>query len=315
MKNLSCANCGGIMTLDASAMTAVCRFCGSRYVLSREDTDYFLDFYRQMNSFLHSSGDEKDRKTRADELWETADEVRFTTSDGKDITVRYLSNYSEQDADVYVARRNIIFVFDKDGAAAADKYRTMISALDYPSADTRSLADFFPRVAGGYQLDDGRFILVVNKDEDEYPLRLFGKLTGRHVAWIISRLENLCCVLEFSGLVHPSIDPDTVYINPYTHQASLYGSWWLVTYKNTMNDDMRILRSVDNLKCIRSTASQILGDVDAPEALTEFINSEPKVDAYNDFAYWDEMLIKAYGERKFINMEIDDGKIYGREKD
>ena len=41
-----------------------------------------------------------------------------------------------------------------------------------------------------------------------------------------------------------------------------------------------------------------------------FINGSPKVNAYEDFAYWDEMLIKAFGERKFINMDTEDGEIY-----
>ena len=47
-----------------------------------------------------------------------------------------------------------------------------------------------------------------------------------------------------------------------------------------------------------------------PEALAEFINGKPKFNAYEDFAYWDEMLIKAFGERKFIRMDTDDGEIY-----
>ena len=52
MKKLNCQNCGAAMTLDANAMTAECRFCGTKFVLSREDTDYYIDFYKQMSSFL-----------------------------------------------------------------------------------------------------------------------------------------------------------------------------------------------------------------------------------------------------------------------
>ncbi len=303
------------MTLDASAMTAVCRYCGTRYVLNREDTDYYLEFYKQMSVFLAGGRDEQDRRLRADRLWEDADEKIFECADGKQIAIRYLYSTSLKDADIYVARRNIIYHFRNNGAELSDKYRRVVSFIDYPSADIRKLSDFFPTVTGGFHLSDGTYILVIDKNSDEYPLRIFGKLTGRHVAWIISRMENLCCVLEYNSLVHPQINPDTLFINPYQHQVSLLGNWWNVTKKNAMGDDMSIRKMSTNLIQLRSTAKEILGDDTAPAALLEFIDSEPKCDAYEDFAYWDEMLIKAYGERKFINFDTDDETVYGREND
>lgn len=312
MKNLNCKNCGAPMTLDASAMTAVCRYCGTKYVLNREDTDYYLDFYKQMSGFLAGSKDEQDRLTRADALWEKADDKIFETSDGRQIEIRFLYSYKIKEAEVYVARRNIVYVFDSNGAELSDKYRRVVSFIDYPSADTKHLSDHFPKVTGGFELADGSFMLVVEKDADEYPLRIFGKLMGRHVAWIISRMENLCCVLEYNSLVHPDINPDTLYINPYLHQVSLLGNWWNVTKKNAMSEDMTIMKTSINLVGLRNTAREILGDENPPEALTAFINSDPRIDAYEDFAYWDEMLIMAYGERKFINFDADDESIYGK---
>ena len=52
MKDLNCKNCGGIMVLDASAMTAVCPFCGTNFVLDHQDTDYYRTFFAQMSAFL-----------------------------------------------------------------------------------------------------------------------------------------------------------------------------------------------------------------------------------------------------------------------
>jgi len=75
---------------------------------------------------------------------------------------------------------------------------------------------------------------------------------------------------------------------------------------------MTIMKTSINLVGLRNTAREILGDENPPEALTAFINSDPRIDAYEDFAYWDEMLIMAYGERKFINFDADDESIYGK---
>lgn len=297
------------MIYDVSSMTAHCRFCGTSYVLDHKDTDYYKTFYRQMTE--SSSGDEG-RKKRNEALWDNADSITFTTTDGQCIELRYIYSYSDKCADVYVTRRNIAFHFRSGMNGKAEHMRKMISSLDYPSADTKALSDFFPRVTGAFMLDDDTSLVVINKREEEYPLRLFGKLGGRHIAWLISRLENLSCVLEYNGLVHPEIDVDTVYINPNDHTACLYCNWWNVEQRN-----MTGLSSSVNLTGLRKTARSLLETEevtpDTPEALLDFINSAPKIDAYEDFAYWDEMLIKAFGERKFIRMDKEDSDIYGKQ--
>ena len=320
MKNLTCKNCGGTMVLDASGMVAVCHYCGTRYVLNHEDTDYYRAFHQQMSRFLSADEDEKARKLRADEFWEKAEQQSFECRDGRTVEVKFAHRYTDRDAEIYVARKNMIIHFTQDKSDLAETYRRQSAFLDYPSADTRSLSDFFPKVSGGFELADGSSLLVIAKDEDEYPLRLFGKLHPRHVAWIISRMENLCCVLEYNSLVHPEITPDTLYINPYTHQASLYGSWWKVGKCNSYSyDKTHLLSSAESLCGIRNTAAMLLGydragsvrpDPKTPAALCDFINSPPKSNAYEDFEYWDAMLVKAFGERKFIRFDTDDEEIY-----
>ena len=310
MRNLNCKNCGSIMVYDVSSMMAYCKFCGTSYVLDHKDTDYYKTFYRQM---VESSDKDQERKMRDDELWDNANVLTLATKEGQNIELRYLYSYSDKCADVYVTRRNIAFHFRAGENAKAENLRRMTSSLDYPSADTRELSDFFPRVTGAFVLEDNTTLVVINKREEEYPLRLFGKLGGRHVAWILSRLENLCCVLEYNGLVHPEIDPDSIYINPNNHTACLYSGWWDVARKNTTGVGGHILSSEDNLNGIRRTADAILDrHTDAPAALIEFIRSRPRIDAYEDFAYWDEVIIRAFGKRRFVKMETEDSDVYGK---
>lgn len=322
MKNLNCHNCGAPMRLDVSGMTAVCHYCGTHYVLNHEDTDYYQNFYHQMGSLFALSDDEQERRERTDALWEKAEKAVFSCQDGTEIAVRYLHHYHIEDTEVYVARRNIIFRFLKDWQYKAESCRKAVAMLDYPSADTRGLAEFFPKITGGYALTDGTGMLVLQKQEHEYPLNLFGRLSGRHTAWIISRMENLCCVLEYNHLVHPYLGLDTLYINPITHQASLYGHFWKVVKNNTVDPKSgKVLTTRQNLIALRHTAAQLLGypqaggveaNEDIPPALADFINGEPKISAYEDFSHWDTSLIAAYGERKFIRMNADDTTVYGK---
>jgi len=289
-------------------------------VLDHSDTDYYRDFYERMRGFLRLSKDGQERRIRADELWNSASEEVFECTDGRKIDVKSLNVYKDMDATVYTARQNIIFRFDPQNAAFTDKFRKAVSSLDYPSADTKNLSDFFPTISGGFGLTDGSALLAVKKSEDEYPLRLFGRLDGRQTAWIVSRLENLCCVLEYNSLVHTNFDIDDVYIDPYDHTASLYGSWWKVVPNNTTVSGVTYTTR-HNLVSLRSIAAQVLGfgsvsDVretgDLPKPFADFIRSAPASNAYDDFAHWDEVLMQSYGERRFVTMDTDDEQIYGK---
>ena len=68
----------------------------------------------------------------------------------------------------------------------------------------------------------------------------------------------------------------------------------------------------DGVKDVRGYICDVTDENQVKETL---INSSPKIDAYEDFAYWDEMLIKAFGERKFIKMDKEDSDIYGKQDD
>ena len=122
-------------------------------------------------------------------------------------------------------------------------------------------------------------------------------------------------------MAHPEITPDTVYINPYTHQASLYGAWWEAGKFNSYSYSKRLpLFGQVSLMGLRNTAAMALGCADVnhlggvniPRDFANFLRSTPRVTAYDDFAYWDDQMIRAYGERKFVALETDDGTIYGR---
>jgi hypothetical protein len=308
------------MVIDATGTTAKCPYCGSGTVLDHRDTDYYRDFYERMRGFFKLSADGQERRLRADELWNSADEEEFECSDGRRINVRSMHIYTDRTASAYTARQSLIFRFAPDKAECADRFRRAVSSLDYPSADTKSLSDFFPRISGGFELADGSALLALKKSEDEYPLRLFGALGGRHAAWIVSRLENLCCVLEYNSLVHAGIGIDNLYINPYDHVVCLYGGWWNAVPNNTVVDGRaRVTR--DNLYALREVAAAVLGfrcaaevkaRPDLPQPFADFIKGAPESNAYDDFALWDEVLIKSYGERRFVNMDTDDEQIYGK---
>ena len=168
-----------------------------------------------------------------------------------------------------------------------------LSRVRFPGADMRGLSRLFPTLTSRLELKDGGLLLAFQRGTDFFPLGSFGCLPYEHGAWILSRLENLCCVMEYSGLIHGGFTLDSVYINPYTHEAALYGGWWRTRPK--------LKGETTDLADIRRLIMRLLGenrDV-SPRPFLDFLASKPASDAYQDFARWDDVIENKLGGRKF----------------
>ena len=180
----------------------------------------------------------------------------------------------------------------------ADKYRSGVQQLTYPSADVRDLAQYFPVITGGFELKDGSYLLTVSKSEEVFPLGAFGSLPPVHAAWIVSRIENLCCVMEYSNITHGGIDLDGMFINARTHELYLLGGWENVTVGSSTKDLAMMRQNIKRL--IGKEASK------APREFTEFLDKKALPDAYTDFSDWDNVIEKGFGGRRFEKLDLTD---------
>ena len=150
---------------------------------------------------------------------------------------------------MYLAREAVLYHFcerrRQDAKAAVHNVRK----LQFPEADVRNLKGCVPEFLTEYELVDGSSLLPVRRPKDVFPLAMFGCLDPRDVAWVISRMENLCCLLEYSEMGHGGMDLESFFINPFTHQGMLYGSWYLAGSKPVKQD----------LASIRVIAGKLLG--------------------------------------------------------
>lgn len=187
--------------------------------------------------------------------------------------------------------------YPKETAEQADKAVNAFSRLAFPQADMKGLGRCFPKLVGKYELKDGDRMLVYSKEEDFYPLALFGELAAEHVEWLISRLENIACVLLYNNMAHGGISTRSVFINPRTHEAALFGGWEKVKAGVTTSEG--------DLKDLRRVAGEMLGEgyKTAPKPLIRFIEGMPARTAYDDFATWDKVIEIQLGGRHFTKFE------------
>ncbi|MBQ7541816.1 MAG: TFIIB-type zinc ribbon-containing protein [Clostridia bacterium] len=301
MVSFKCPNCGGEMSVSRTG-DLLCSYCGTKQVMSDAELQSYKDFRYRMLVYLSAIAAEPAPEA-TERIWAHADSVSFTAKDGSPIAVSYLFSGVRDGVRIYTARRNVLFVFPAGAGAQIERFRNMPKLLQYPPADVKGLSSYFPTVNGIFELKDGRTLVSVSKSEECFPLSAFGSLPAEHAAWIVSRLENLCCVLAFSDLAHGGIDMETVFINARTHEAYLPGGWW--------NAQPCPNGSVQDLRAVRSVAKRVMGmqyDQSA-KAFRDFIKRAPAQDAYADFAEWDRVITEAFGGRQFRKLDLSNLKI------
>ena len=303
MISFKCKNCGGEMSVDSSG-AIVCEYCGGKSFFADNELTGYREFRKQMLNYLRGIHDEKaEGKKTEDYLWDSAEETQVETADGETVTIRYLYSYDDGPAKVYLTKKNALFVFGAGERHLADKMLSGINMLTIPPADVKGLNECFPRLNGSYDLKGGGIMLAFARTDNLFPLPMFGSLKPEHVAWIVSRLENICCVLNYGDMIHGGISEETIWINPFNHHAVLMGHWWTASKTSTS----KLALGSPDLKGLRQTALKILGihKGDAPKEMIKFLEGGVSKDAFDDFERWDKVIEDGFGGRRFAQMNVN----------
>ncbi|MCI8530430.1 MAG: hypothetical protein HFH82_15005 [Lachnospiraceae bacterium] len=341
MAILKCKMCGGTLDYDREQNLAICPYCGSKSTVFDQNRKLFEQYQNQYAALLNHP-----QQTVTEEgFWVETSREELLREDGNMIEINYFTKQPADMCTMYVAKQSVLYLFEEKHAHYAARYQEMIQKLVYPTPEMeRHLSDYIPKMLTQCRLSDGRILLALRKKEGLYPLNLLGVLLDRHVAWIISRLENLCCLLDYNDIVLNGFAVQNLFVEPAAHQIYLYGGWWFAGVRgeesvgasqdvvscldaarkkmwNTQPKQKVRNHPITDLKSIRLTAAKLLGypDMDAlkedtllPKAFRKFLLETPKQNAREDFATWDKTLLAAYGERKFIPLPMTEEEIYSR---
>lgn len=299
MLSFKCENCNGELSVDSSG-ALYCEYCGSRFHFSDEQLRGYKEFRGRMLRYLRETHERKAGEGRnEDALWNSAEYAYLKSADDNDITIRYLYRCDDGPfVTMYLTREAFLFHLKKEARALAEAQERALQRLSFPPADVNGLRDCFPVAAGTYPLDNGGLLLAFKRAANLFPLPLFGALAAEHAAWVVSRMENICCVLAYSDMAHKGISENSLAIDPFTHHAVLIGHWWEAGYSSE--------GSAVDLKAVRTTALRILGvnRSTIPKEFAAFLSSAPRRNAYEDFALWDSVIEKGFGGRRFAKMNI-----------
>lgn len=284
--NVRCDNCGAEYRISSRG-EMVCRFCGSNVYLSDKDFKAYKNTRDNMLMSDRFTNDEAADTGDVLRLWNNGSTANFKTIKGVNISFDCYYSVILDDKEVYIGADKIAVIFSN--TFSLTNFTVNLSQIEYPSADIKDLSRFLPNIIFKSALEDGRSIIIISKTDNIYPLFLFENLKATTVAWIISRLENLGCLLEFNNMDFRALRVEDLYINPKTHELFILDGW----------DGVEKTSRRNYLKDIRIIAKDIMDTSTAPELCMKFLDGEPKETAYDDFSAWDEVIMKGFNGHNF----------------
>lgn len=161
-----------------------------------------------------------------------------------------------------------------------------------------------------------------------------GRIPPKHVAWIVSSLENMACYLAWSKVTHGAFSAENILVSPSMHSIILVGGWGYATLfgqrpkalpERTLSLVPRLAIKGEladptvDLALIRATALELLGTSgsgglalmkDVPDAMRMWLSLPPRENAFEDYASWEKCLVESFGPRKFVKMEVKVADVY-----
>ncbi len=288
MVQYKCRSCGGEMEIGSSG-SLICPYCGSKSFMTDADFNENEQFRKKLLEYFKASAQNKEFDYESDTLWKCNGEESYITVSGQSLSIQYMYKYDYEKATCYLARESVVYVFDDIEAQSA--FMRGLKRLIFPAADAK-LHRCFPNIKMEIDLEGGKAVSVFVRRPHFYPVELFAPLQSEHLAWVISRMENICCAFEYAGITHGGICETSIWINPITHEGAIFGDWSGVK-------DMRV---GEDLKSLRRLAINLAQNANHPIEMYSFLIEAPSKDAFADFEKWDEVINKGFGGHRFIKM-------------
>lgn len=277
--------------------------------------------------------------------WETPGFMSMFDKAGQEYRFRFHLRRPFELGEMLAGDSIVAYLVDARHRPFFDNAVRRIGNFAYASdAMRQEVSRYLPTIRKIFEARDGRLVMVLRKSPDLLLLRdvldHFGAVGfpagwPRHVAWIQSTLHNLCCYLEYAGLTHNDISPDTYFISPRHHSGALLGGWWYSeraglklsgvpsrTY-NLMPLDVKNGKLADprvDLELVRSVGRELLGDISgmkflhtrpAPAPLLAWLRHPTTGSAITDYKLWREnVLIDSFGKPSFVEMNLRPEDIY-----
>ena len=269
---------------------------------------------------------------RSEGRWEVDNTLTLHCTDGKTRRLRYLKRHFTDLGENLIAHNLFTSLTRVTHADLAERESRAIAHLTF--ADTRmaqEMLPWLPSEMARFQTR-GHHALLLSKAPHMLLLadllaHYGGTLDARHVGWIVSGMLHVACYLEWAGLAHHAIGPETWLVSPERHSGTLVGGWGYATDIGTRLKAVpartfnaapsiwktaKIATSAMDRELIKLTGREMSRD-DMPDPLADWLTRPPMAHAIDDYQSWKNALRDAFGRPRFVKLTTTPDVVYGVE--
>jgi hypothetical protein len=184
---------------------------------------------------------------------------------------------------------------------------------------------YFPKVLKGFETTTGKMCLLLDKTSDVLNLGVIvreyfkhgHKFPEKQAAWIMNRLFNLACYMNYSGLVFNGFSIDNIWVSPEMHSVVLLNGW---EYTTSLGEkmigcpkdvfkilpltvkDSKISTSVVDVESIKNIGRTLFVGCDVP-VIKKYLDEASSDDVFEEWDKYKVALDATYGKREFIVWE------------
>lgn len=246
-------------------------------------------------------------------------------ADGKGFELTNAVAFNNGMSIVYHTTTKVAIVYDKTYKKFYDNYLKVVENLNYDNTDMeKEFKRYFPKVLKHFETDDGRYLILLDKTSEVLNLGMIvkayerkgEKFPERQAAWIINRLYNIECFLDFNGLVLNGLTLDNIWVSPEMHTVLIFNGWEYTTKKDeSMIGCPKEVYKILPIKIKGTKKSNIKTDLESIKAVGRMlfkghdnlihVNKILKAgvksnDPLNEWELYKQALEKEFGKRTFV---------------
>lgn len=260
--------------------------------------------------------------------WEVTGQIRIVKEDGHGFELNYKEERAFEFGKVYISAKKIAYVYEKKYEDFYYRYLHSMRKIRFADDKMKKeMERFLPKVVTSLKTAEGEFCILLDKTSDVYCLASIAEqyqkknksIPERQVAWMLNRLFNFNCYLNWLGFAHNGLTLEHIYVSPDWHSLFFYGGWeYMTRHSEKMigcpSEVYSILPFVtkDNKKTVIGTdlystkaIGKMLLGLGASTLFKEYLKKTPKKDPIEEWNSYQDVLRVVYGESKFVTWDIE----------
>jgi hypothetical protein len=248
--------------------------------------------------------------------------IILTREDGTKFRMEYLTSTQGDGVVVFVGVSSVAYLVDQANSDLVD--RGLNRKWKFANDDMKKeMSRFLPSFRREIKLSNGRLVVYDRTPDQVLMSDLIAqekKIVSPHASWMVTRMLNIACYLEYAQVSHMSIAPEFLLVSLEHHAVSLtgpamYATDFAVRPKAAPHRTIEAIPSLKDatvkidsridLALIRQTVLTLLGDPsgnrirtdpDIRQETVRWVSSAPAKTAIADYTAWEASL----GVRKFV---------------